>query len=262
MGATAGRPRHLGQALTADEAHRRLRAHADPDRARASRRFFKTGKGQYGEGDRFLGVIVPDVRLVARACGTLPSREVVRLLRSPYHEARLLAVFVLTQRFDRSGPDERARIFRLYLRHRRRINSWDLVDASAPRIVGPQLERVGRQLVYDLTRSPRLWDRRIAVLATFHLIRQGAYRDSLRLCARLLNDPEDLMHKACGWMLREVGDREPRALEGFLDRHAAVMPRTMLRYAIEHLPAAERRAYLDARTARSGSPRRLKRRRG
>ena len=162
------------------------------------------------------------------------------------HEERLLALFILTRRFQRGGAAERARIFGQYLRHRKWINNWDLVDSSAPYVIGPQLEHGDRHLLYDLARSRRLWDRRIAVLATLHFIRQRDYADAVALCTQLLGDGEDLIHKACGWMLREIGHRDRRTLERFLDRHAAGMPRTMLRDAVERLPERGRRRYMAA----------------
>lgn len=190
---------------------------------------------------------MPDIRVVARSCRELSAPEVTRLLRYAYHEERLLAVFILIEQFQKGDARKRMRIFRLYMRNRKWINNWDLVDVSAPYIVGPQLEHADRSLLYDLARSRGLWDRRIAVLTTLYFIRQGEYGDSIALCTRLLNDSEDLIHKACGWMLREIGKRDRRVLERFLDRHAAVMPRTMLRYAVERLPATSRRIHMAAR---------------
>jgi 3-methyladenine DNA glycosylase AlkD len=244
MVASQGRRRPLGQAVTAARARRLLRAAANPSTAVGLQRFFKTGPGQYAEGDRFLGVMVPQTRAVARQCARLSRRDVVALLRSPYHEERLLALIVLTRQFQRGTEAGRRSLFRLYVDHRMGVNNWDLVDASAPYIVGPHLERRSRALLDRLAGSRRLWDRRIAVLATLHFIRNGEYGPTLSLCERLLTDREDLIHKACGWMLREVGRRDRRGLERFLRRHATVMPRTMLRYAIEHWPPSVRRRYM------------------
>jgi 3-methyladenine DNA glycosylase AlkD len=232
----------------AANARRLLRAHADARKATGLQRFFKTGPGEYAEGDRFLGVMVPQTRLVARTCADLSPQAITLLLRSPYHEDRLLGLLILTRQYERGTAAERQVLFRLYMQNRLWINNWDLVDSSAPYIVGPQLQRAGRNLLARLAMSKRLWDRRIAVLATFHFIKNGDFSDAFRLCERLLADPEDLMHKACGWMLREIGKRDRHALEQFLNRHAAAMPRTMLRYAIERLPQSSRRSYLNARS--------------
>jgi 3-methyladenine DNA glycosylase AlkD len=225
-----------------------LRAAARPGDAAVLQRFFKTGPGEYGEGDVFLGVRVPAIRRIVRAHRADAGLPAIRgLLASLYHEARLLGLLLLVERFRRGSARERVAIFRLYLASTDRINNWDLVDLSAEHIVGGGLrERRDRSLLDRLARSASLWERRIAVLATFHFIRRGEFDDTLRLARRLLADPHDLMHKAVGWMLREVGKRDAPRLRAFLDRHAAVMPRTMLRYAIERFPEAERRRYLAA----------------
>lgn len=223
---------------------RRLRALGSPARARGVATFFKTGPGQYGEGDRFVGLAVPTLRRLAREYVALPERTIVALLRSEWHEARFLALRLLVDRYQRGDAAMRRRIFRLYLRHRDRVNNWDLVDGSAEYIVGPQLVEGDRSLLRRLARSRVVWDRRIAVLATFHFIRLRRYGETLALARLLLTDEHDLMHKAVGWMLREVGKRDPATLERFLRAHAHRMPRTMLRYAIERLPAGRRRHYL------------------
>lgn len=223
-----------------------LRVLSDPKDAAFLQRFFKTGKGEYGEGDRFLGIRVPDVRKVARDFSGLPLSDCEKLLASPYNEERLLALVVLSNRFKKA-PQERAAIARLYLRSLRRVNNWNLVDTSAPDILGAWLEDRSRTPLRKLARSRSLWDRRVAILSTFHFIRAGEFSDTLDLTRLLLNDPEDLMHKACGWMLREIGKRDSRALETFLRKHCREMPRTMLRYAIERLPEAKRQAYLKGK---------------
>jgi 3-methyladenine DNA glycosylase AlkD len=172
---------------------------------------------------------------------------VKKLLRSPWHEERLLALLLLVQNFERGNDARRKQVFGLYLRSTKHINNWDLVDLTAPRIVGPFLDNGSRALLYRLVRSKSLWERRIAILATFHFIRQGDLADALVLSEQLLEDDHDLMHKAVGWMLREVGKKDVAALEGFLRRHHRTMPRTMLRYAIERFPEAKRRKYLDGK---------------
>jgi 3-methyladenine DNA glycosylase AlkD len=217
-----------------------LRRIADAGDAIFLQRFFKTGPGEYGEGDRFLGIRVPRTRRLAAIFESLPQAEILRLLAEPWHEARLLGLLILVRRFERGPLPERARIYRLYLRHTDRINNWDLVDVTAPRIVGAYRWNRSPAPFFALAKSPRLWDRRIAVVATAHFIRRGRFDVTLELARLLRTDPHDLMHKACGWMLREVGKRDESVLESFLDRHAARMPRTMLRYAIERLPPARR----------------------
>jgi 3-methyladenine DNA glycosylase AlkD len=234
--------------LQASDARRLLRVHADPVKAVGLQRFFKTGPGEYAEGDRFLGVMVPQTRLVARTCADLSPQSIRSLIQSPFHEERLLGLLILTRQYQRGTSDRREALFRLYLQSRKWINNWDLVDSSAPYVVGPHLERSERKLLSRLAASKHLWDRRIAVLATFHFIRNGDFSDALMLCERLLADREDLMHKACGWMLREIGNRDRRVLERFLTRHAPTMPRTMLRYAVERLPKSSRRRFMTARS--------------
>jgi 3-methyladenine DNA glycosylase AlkD len=221
-----------------------MKALADPSRARAVERFFKTGPGEYGAGDRFLGIGVPALRKLARSHQALSLRELAVLLRSPWHEERLLALLIMVRQYARGTPRRREAIYRLFLRSRRRINNWDLVDCSAEHIVGGHLHGDSSRMLTQLAGSPRLWDRRIAILATFHYIKRGEYRETLRLSRLLLHDPHDLIHKAVGWMLREVGKRDRALEERFLRRHAAQMPRTMLRYAIERFPGRLRRRYL------------------
>jgi 3-methyladenine DNA glycosylase AlkD len=217
----------------------------NPTRAIASARYFRTGPGEYGEGDVFLGLPVPTQRLLARRWAGLPLADLATLLESRWHEHRLTALLILVARFRRTCGKERDALARFYLAHRRRIDNWDLVDTSAPQVLGEWLLDRPRGMLDKLSRSRSLWDRRIAVLATAAFIRQGQFEDTLRLAERLLNDREDLLHKAVGWMLRSVGDRETGVLRGFLARHAPRMPRTMLRYAIEKLPEAERRRWLE-----------------
>jgi 3-methyladenine DNA glycosylase AlkD len=223
---------------------RELRRRASRRKAAILRRFFKTGPGEYGEGDRFLGVVVPDIRAVAKRHRDLPLPAFKPLLRSPWHEERLLGLLMLVDRHQRGDAGERARAHRVYLAHIPFINNWDLVDLTAPHLVGAHLAERSTAPLRAWARSRNLWRRRIAVLATFHFIRQGRHGETLRLAQMLLDDPEDLMHKAVGWMLREVGKRDGRALEAFLRRHARRMPRTMLRYAIERFPERKRRRYL------------------
>lgn len=248
----------MDHGLTAEDLLSALRERADPERATHSVRFFKCGVGEYGEGDRFLGVKVPDQRRVAGRFRKLPLSECEKLLNHELHEARLTALIILTLKMDRAagkgGPMEE--IVSLYLRNTDRINNWDLVDTSAPKILGPYLQERDRSILYRLADSDSLWENRIALLTTQHLIRRGECEDALRLAEKLLHHPHDLIHKAVGWMLREVGDRRPEALEAFLLRHREGMPRTALRYAIEHLSDSERRRQMEAGRGREGDKRR------
>jgi len=222
----------------------RLQKFASPSDAKFLQRFFKTGPGEYGEGDQFIGVRVPAVRRLVREFRGLAMADTCELLHSPIHEERLLALLMLVDAYDRGTESERAAIFRLYLDNTAHINNWDLLDGSAPGIVGRHLESRPRKLLFELARSPDVWKRRIAVLAAFRFIRRNEFAEILRLAEMLLQDRHDLIHKATGWMLREAGKRDVTILRGFLEQHAARMPRTMLRYAIEKLPVMERRRWL------------------
>lgn len=241
--------------MTIRDIRKALRKAADSGVALHSRRFFKTGKGQYGEGDRFLGIRVPVLRQLARQYRGLGVRELMPLLRSVYHEERLLAVLMLVNRFARSEPKEQALIYRLYLANAAYINNWDIVDSSAPNILGAYLASRDQRVLYRLAKSRNLWQRRMAVLATLYFIRQNDYRCTLKIARLLLDDREDLIHKAVGWMLREIGKRAPDVERDFLHRYAARMPRTMLRYAIEKLPAPERKRFLLSARGEEGDSR-------
>ena len=205
--------------------------------------FFKTGKGQYGEGDKILGVRVPVLRKVAKQYKDTSVEEVLILLKSKYHEERLCALFLLTHHFEDGNKQKRAAIYKHYLDNTEYINNWDLVDATAHKIVGAHLEDKSRAVLYRLSKSKILWERRIAVIATYWFIKRDQFDDILNLSERLLTDDEDLMHKAVGWMLREVGKREESVLKKFLKKNYQNMPRTMLRYAIEKFPQLERKKY-------------------
>ena len=247
---------------TARAASARLAELGDPESAEFSKRFFKTGKGEYGEGDRFRGLSVPVMRQVARACAEMPLGEALRLLKSPYHEDRLVALLMLVRKYARGDDAVRQRIVDAYLANTRYINSWDLVDVSAPAILGAHLEQRSRAVLAKLARSQSLWERRIAIVSTAHFIRSGDPKDALRIAEMLLEDEQDLIHKAAGWMLREVGARCSRdILREFLDAHAAVMPRTMLRYSLEHFAPDERAKYLAMRSKNGTAARRTRRRR-
>ncbi|MGY0002630.1 DNA alkylation repair protein [Micromonospora sp. I033] len=232
-------------ATTAD-IRRDLASLADPGRAEGSSRFLQMVPGGYGEGDTAIGVSVPDQRRVAaRYWRDLSLAETARLLTSDVHEERLTSLFILVRKFAKGDEEERGRIFATVLANTGHINNWDLVDSSAPYIVGPWLIDKDRSVLDRLAGSSIVWDRRIAVMATFAFIRAGDFSWTFRLSERLLHDPHDLVHKAVGWMLREVGNRDRAAEEEFLARRYRVMPRVMLRYAIEKFEPQRRREYLS-----------------
>jgi 3-methyladenine DNA glycosylase AlkD len=236
--------------LTAREAQQRLGRFGSPEVAAISARFFKTGPGEYGEGDVFLGVRVPVIRKVAREFKKLPLSQVEVVLRSKIHEERLLALVIMVSQFEKGDIQTRKQIYDLYLANTEHINNWDLVDLSAPQIIGGYLNSKSRRPLYRLAKLSSLWERRVAILATFHFIRQGDFDDTLKVAGMLLQDKEDLIHKAVGWMLREVGKKDQAVEEDFLAYHADDMPRTMLRYAIEKFPDRKRRMYLGAGASR------------
>jgi 3-methyladenine DNA glycosylase AlkD len=219
-----------------------LKALASPAKAAILQRFFKTGPGEYGEGDRFLGVSVPQIRSLVRRFHPANFAALPPLIGSPFHEERMLGLLLLVERHQKGTQADRDRAYRIYLKSFRHINNWDLVDATAEHVAGPR--NVGRRQLLAWAGSKNLWVRRIAVVSTFHSIRLNRFTDTLAIGRRLLGDPEDLIHKAVGWMLREVGKRDVAVLESFLRQHRCAMPRTMLRYAIERLPESKRKAYL------------------
>lgn len=231
--------------MTSQEISARFRKLANPKDAANLQRFFKTGPGEYGEGDRFLGVRVPVIRQTAKQHRGTSITQCLRLLRSPFHEERLLALFLLIDAFSRGDEAVKKNVYSLYMANTRFINNWDLVDLSAHHIVGARLRERSRAPLLKLARSKDLWERRIAILATFHYINRNDFDDALRIAEILRDDDEDLIHKAVGWMLREVGKRDQRVEEAFLKEHYRGMPRTMLRYAIERFPERKRRQYLD-----------------
>lgn len=230
--------------IPTNDIHRELLLLADPEIAQHSRRFFKTGNGEYGEGDRFLGIRVPVLRKLMKRYRGISADEAAASLASPYHEERLLSLLILVDRYRRGKQTTQRKIYDLYLANTASINNWDLVDSSAPHIVGAWLEARKRAPLYDLARSSSLWERRIAIIATFHFIRLHDFSDTLAIAGILVGDREDLIHKAVGWMLREVGKRAMEEEERFLKRYCRVMPRTMLRYAIEKFPEEKRKRYL------------------
>ncbi len=230
--------------MTVSEIQRVLRGLGDADYAVHSQRFFKTGKGEYGEGDRFLGIRVPVLRQQVRAYRGLPIAQTLKVLQSRWHEERLFALLLLVDSFNRGNKNDQREIYRQYLANTKYVNNWDLVDLSAHHIVGGWLADRSRRPLYSLAASKSLWERRIAIIATFYLIKHDDFDDALEIARRLLHDKHDLIHKAVGWMLREIGKRDLATEIEFLDRYGATMPRTMLRYAIERFPDGDRLGYL------------------
>ena len=233
--------------MNAKEISKLLQKMGDKEDARFLQGFFKTGVGQYGEGDIFLGIRVPALRKLAKEYKALPLKEVLLLLRSPYHEVRLFALILFVNTFAKSDETIQKKIYNLYVANTRYINNWDLVDISAPNIVGAFLMERSRKPLYQLAKSKSLWERRMATLATFYFIKNNQFADALKIARILLQDKEDLIHKAAGWMLREIGKRDIACAESFLQKHCQVMPRTMLRYAIERFTPSKRRKYMDGR---------------
>lgn len=231
--------------MSAQEISKLLRNLADPERAEHSGRYFKTGQGEYGEGDWFLGIRVPDIRAQVKKCGAVSLEDIQVLLTSAFHEERLFALLLLVQKFTKGDEKEQTAIYNLYLKNTHRINNWDLVDSSASYIVGSYLESRDRRILYKLAKSASVWERRIAVISTFQFIGNNQFDDAIKLARLLLNDDEDLIHKAVGWMLREIGKRNVAAEKAYLQAHYKKMPRTMLRYAIEKFPEQERKKYLS-----------------
>jgi len=216
-----------------------------PRRAKASAWFFKTGKGEYGYRDVFVGVSVPEQRRLAKRYRALPLNAVSELLKNPIHECRQTGLFILVDQYRRADDLTRARLVRFYLANTKRVNNWDLVDCSAPYILGEHLLEHDRSVLYRCARSKNIWERRIAIIATARFIRANQFEDTLKIAEILLEDDHDLIHKAVGWMLREVGNRSRIVEERFLRQHAKAMPRTMLRYAIEKFPEQKRKKYLN-----------------
>jgi 3-methyladenine DNA glycosylase AlkD len=227
---------------------REIRSIASPKRAKVNAWFFKTGSGHYGEGDKFLGLTVPALRAVAKRHRDLGQPDIIKLLQSPWHEERMLALLILVDQHKRGNSRAGSALHQLYLKNLRQVNNWDLVDLSAEELIGAELAGRNLKLLQKLARSKNLWERRIAVVATFYDIKRGNSERTFIVARQLLKDEQDLIHKATGWMLREVGKRCSRQeLKVFLKQHATEMPRTMLRYSIEHFPERQRKAYLAKR---------------
>lgn len=235
---------------TAEGVERTLNSYENPDDAAFLQRFFKTGEGQYGAGDIFIGLRVPLTRKISQQFVDLPIGEIEKLLESPVHEHRLCALIIMTKQMKRADDRQQKRLYDLYLRRTDRINNWDLVDASCRDVVGAYLMERPRDRLYKLAHSKDLWERRIAMVSTWQFIRAGQLDDTFQIATMLLHDQHDLIQKATGWMLREAGKKDEAALEAFLEEHAAVMPRTTLRYAIERLDPVRKQWFMGRKTAR------------
>lgn len=221
-----------------------LSKYKDSKRAETYEWFFKTKKGEYGYQDKFLGITVPVQRSVAREFISLPLEEIEILLESRMHEHRLTSLIIMVDRFKRGDSTEKKRIFDFYLKNKNRVNNWDLVDASAPHIIGEYLINKKRNILFKLARSEVLWDKRIAIVSTYAFIKRGDFEDTISISKILMNDKADLIHKAVGWMLREVGKRDKKKLVEFLNSYNKMMPRTTLRYSIEHFGPSERKKFM------------------
>ena len=230
--------------MTIRNIRKKLKQLGSKEKAKVLQRFFKTGPGEYGEGDVFIGVRVPDLRKLAKKYQSITIKEVMQLLRSTIHEERFFALLILISKYSKGNEAVKKRIYGLYLHNTQFINSWDLVDGSAQYIVGAFLMDKSKEPIYRLAKSDNLWERRIAILSTFHFIKHDNYAETLKISKILLSDEQDLIHKAVGWMLREIGKRHMLTEEIFLKKHYKKMPRTMLRYAIEKFPESKRQKYL------------------
>ena len=226
---------------------RKIQELGSREKAKVSQRFFKTGPGEYGEGDVFVGVKVPELRKLAKEYREITVKEVKQLLRSAIHEERLLALFILVLKYSKGNEAEKKRIYELYLKNTQFINNWDLVDSSAHHIIGAFLVDKSKEPLYSLAKSMNLWERRISIISTFYFIKHDKYAETLKISEILLTDEQDLIHKAVGWMLREIGKRHMPTEEKFLRKHYKRMPRTMLRYAIEKFPEDKRQGYLKGK---------------
>ncbi len=224
-----------------------LREASSTERAKINQWIFKTGPGEYGEGDQFWGIRVPDIRKLIKPYTGLSTKAVYPLLRSPIHEQRLAALLLLVAQFQKSTKKTQPEIYRFYMKNLKYVNNWDLVDLSAWQIVGGYLFEKSRKPLYVMAKSPNLWKRRVSIIATFYDIKQHEFHETLKIAKMLVGDHEDLIHKAVGWMLREVGKRAVKVEEGFLKQHYTTMPRTMLRYAIERFPEGKRHRYLHGK---------------
>lgn len=233
--------------MSLNELRKTIKKSVNPAQAKILSRFFKTGKGEYGEGDKFLGIKVPVTRAIAKQFKDLSLDEIQELIKSPIHEERLIALFILIEQYRKADEQKKKIIYGFYLKNTKRINNWDLVDLSAEKIIGTYLFNKDKNILFNLARSKNLWERRIAIMSTYHFIRNEFYDTALEIAVVLLKDEHDLIHKAVGWMLREIGNRNIEVEEKYLKNNYKTMPRTMLRYAIEKFPEKKRQAYLKGK---------------
>lgn len=233
--------------ITAETVENHLIELSNPEIAMKTQKFFKTGKGEYGEGDQFIGIRVPVIRKQLIKYKDISLHENEKLLKNTYHEVRMFALLMLVDKFSRGNEQEKFKIYQLYTSNLRYVNNWDLVDCSAHYIVGAFLADKDKQPLYDLAVSEVLWERRVSIISTFYLIKNNEFNETLKISRMLINDREDLIHKAVGWMLREIGNRSQETEEKFLKENAVNMPRTMLRYAIEKFPKEKRKFYLECK---------------
>ncbi len=220
---------------------------ANPEKAKILQRFFKTGKGEYGEGDTFLGISVPESRKIAKRYSSLPFPKLSDLLKSKIHEERLISLLILIEKYKQANEQEKGTLVNFYLKNTKRINNWDLVDLSAPKILGDFLRNKSKKILYTLANSNNLWERRISIISTYSFIKDFNFQDTLRISEILLKDKEDLIQKAVGWMLRELGKKDLTILESFLGKYYKQMGRITLRYSIEKFPEVKRKAYLNGK---------------
>ncbi len=232
--------------MSLNEIRKTLKECEDKKKARELQRFFKTGPGEYGEGDIFLGIKVPVLRKISKKYKGISLPDIEKLLHSPIHEERFLSLVLLTHAYAKSNEREKKKLYEFYLENTEYINNWDLVDTSAEHIIGAFLRDKSKKPLHALSKSRSLWERRIAIIATFTFIKQNDFNETLKIAKMLLTDKEDLIHKAVGWMLREIGKRDLQTEEIFLEEHYTKMPRVMLRYAIEKFPEAKRKKYLKS----------------
>ena len=221
-----------------------LQSHANPEKAKLYQRFFKTEKSQYGEGDIFIGLTVPEQRTIAKKYQDISLPKLQQLIKSKIHEHRLTALLILTYKYKKSKEKDKEEIFNFYLKNLKHVNNWDLVDLTAPNIVGEFLLDKDKKPIYQLVQSNSLWEKRIAIISTLYFIKHNQFEDTLAISELLLKDKHDLIHKAVGWMLREVGKKDKRVLDNFLKQHYKEIPRTALRYALEKHPEDERKKWL------------------
>lgn len=233
--------------MNLNELKKIIRANANKDYAKTAQWFFKTGKGEYGEGDKFIGIRVPVQRKIAKQFGELGLEDIQTLLNSKVHEERLISLLILVEKYDKADEKAKDKVYRFYKKNRKKINNWDLVDLSAPKIIGIHLLNRDKQILYKYAHSKNLWERRISIISTYSFIKNNNFNTTLEISDILLNDAHDLIHKAVGWMLREVGKRDLKTLEKFLKQRYNKMPRTMLRYSIEKFPEMKRKKYLKGK---------------